>query len=190
MRPWKPHQHGLDQRRLDGVKLAAGAFTNLGRDHMDYHATIEEYLGAKMRLLQHAFAEGCASHHPSPTIISRRRPSGGDACWMRRRDGRTKRQFHCSQAGRARAFPPACRSAHRRWNFEIELPLAGDFQVANALVAAGLAMVTGVPAAAAMRALALLKGAPGRLDAVGATEDGAPAPMSITPISLRRWKMF
>src|SRR5690606_40700661 len=59
--------------------------------------------------------------------------------------------------------------------FEIALPLAGDFQVANALVSAGLAIVTGVPAAAAMRALERLKGAPGRLDLVGATEEGAPA---------------
>ncbi len=59
--------------------------------------------------------------------------------------------------------------------FEITLPLAGDFQVANGLVAAGLAIATGVPAAAAMRGLERLKGAPGRLDLVGATEEGAPA---------------
>lgn len=42
--------HGLDQRRLDGVKLVAGGFTNLGRDHMDYHSTVEDYLRAKLRL--------------------------------------------------------------------------------------------------------------------------------------------
>lgn len=42
--------HGLDQRRLDGVKLAAAGFTNLGRDHMDYHPTVEDYMAAKMRL--------------------------------------------------------------------------------------------------------------------------------------------
>ena len=44
--------HGLDQKRLDGVRLAAGAFTNLTRDHMDYHATVEDYLAAKLRLFQ------------------------------------------------------------------------------------------------------------------------------------------
>src|SRR5690606_10803003 len=55
--------HGLDQRRLDGVKLAAGAFTNLGRDHMDYHATIDEYLGAKMRLFTTLLPKG------APAII-------------------------------------------------------------------------------------------------------------------------
>src|SRR5208337_2887502 len=42
--------HGLDQRRLDGVRLAAGAFTNLSRDHLDYHANLEEYFAAKLRL--------------------------------------------------------------------------------------------------------------------------------------------
>src|SRR5690606_16057839 len=42
--------HGLDQRRLDGVRLAAGGFTNLGRDHMDYHPTVEDYHRAKLRL--------------------------------------------------------------------------------------------------------------------------------------------
>ncbi|MCQ1798140.1 Mur ligase family protein, partial [Neorhizobium galegae] len=42
--------HGLDQSRLDGVRLAAAGFTNLGRDHMDYHPTVESYMAAKMRL--------------------------------------------------------------------------------------------------------------------------------------------
>ena len=42
--------HGLDQHRVDGVALTAAAFTNLGRDHMDYHATVEDYFAAKMRL--------------------------------------------------------------------------------------------------------------------------------------------
>ena len=52
--------HGLDQRRLDGVRLAAGAFTNLGRDHMDYHPTVEDYLAAKLRLFDRDAAEGGA----------------------------------------------------------------------------------------------------------------------------------
>src|SRR6478672_2674038 len=50
--------HGLDQRRLDGVKLAAGAFTNLGRDHMDYHPTVEDYHAAKLRLFTELLPEG------------------------------------------------------------------------------------------------------------------------------------
>ena len=50
--------HGLDQRRLDGVRLAAGAFTNLSRDHLDYHATLDDYLAAKLRLFDTLLAPG------------------------------------------------------------------------------------------------------------------------------------
>ncbi|MBB5702663.1 UDP-N-acetylmuramoyl-L-alanyl-D-glutamate--2,6-diaminopimelate ligase [Ochrobactrum daejeonense] len=167
--------HGLDQRRLDGVQLTAGAFTNLGRDHMDYHATVEEYLGAKMRLFDTLLPKGApaiiyADDHFSAQAIEAATAAGCDV----------------KTVGRKGNFIALKRVEHERFRqhvevrigddiFEIELPLAGDFQVANALVAAGLAMVTGVPAAAAMRALERLKGAPGRLDLVGATEDGAPA---------------
>ncbi|PWL17008.1 UDP-N-acetylmuramoyl-L-alanyl-D-glutamate--2,6-diaminopimelate ligase [Falsochrobactrum shanghaiense] len=166
--------HGLDQRRLDGVKLTAGAFTNLGRDHMDYHATIEEYLGAKMRLFDTLLPKGSpviifADDHYSPQAIAAAQAAG---CAVK-------------TVGRKGDFIALKRVEHERFRqhvevrindeiYEVELPLAGDFQVANALVAAGLAMVTGVPAAAAMRALERLKGAPGRLDLVGATEEGAP----------------
>lgn len=167
--------HGLDQRRLDGVRLAAGAFTNLGRDHMDYHATIDEYLGAKMRLFNALLPKG------APAIIF-----AGDQFSAQAIEAATLAGCDVKTVGRKGNFIALKRVEHERFRqhvevrigeeiFEIELPLAGDFQVANALVAAGLAMVTGVPAAAAMRALALLKGAPGRLDLVGATEDGAPA---------------
>ena len=54
--------HGLDQSRLDGVTLAAAGFTNLGRDHMDYHPTVEDYFAAKMRPVR-SFAEGLAGDH-------------------------------------------------------------------------------------------------------------------------------
>ncbi len=167
--------HGLDQRRLDGVRLTAGAFTNLGRDHMDYHATVDEYFHAKMRLFDTLLLKGApaiifADDHFSQAAIEAATAAGCDV----------------KTVGRKGNFISLKRVEHERFRqhvevriadeiFEISLPLAGDFQVANALVAAGLAMVTGVPAAAAMRALERLKGAPGRLDLIGATEDGAPA---------------
>ena len=55
--------HGLDQRRLDGVRLAAGGFTNLGRDHMDYHPTVEDYHRRQAAPVRHAAAEGRAGRH-------------------------------------------------------------------------------------------------------------------------------
>ena len=63
--------HGLDQKRLDGVRLAAGAFTNLSRDHMDYHATVEDYLAAKLRLFRDLLPDGARR---SSTPIPRPRP--------------------------------------------------------------------------------------------------------------------
>ncbi|PYE90166.1 UDP-N-acetylmuramoyl-L-alanyl-D-glutamate--2,6-diaminopimelate ligase [Phyllobacterium leguminum] len=167
--------HGLDQRRLDGVKLAAGAFTNLGRDHMDYHPTVEDYLAAKMRLFDTLLPKGApaiifADNEFSQQAIEAAKAAGNEVLTVGRKGTflALKRVEH--ERSRQHAEVRIGDDIH-----EIALPLAGDFQVANALVAAGLAIVTGVPAAAAMRALERLKGAPGRLDLVGATEDGAPA---------------
>lgn len=167
--------HGLDQRRLDGVKLSAGAFTNLGRDHMDYHATVEEYHAAKLRLFTELLPKG------APAIIFADDPFSKATIAAATDAGCT-----VLTVGRKGDFISLKRVEHERFRqhvevhiageiFEITLPLAGDFQVANGLVAAGLAIATGVPAAAAMRGLERLKGAPGRLDLVGATQDGAPA---------------
>ena len=73
--------HGLDQFRLDGVRLAAAAFTNLGRDHMDYHPTVEDYMAAKMRLFRDLLPKGSpavifADDAWSPQAISAARDAG------------------------------------------------------------------------------------------------------------------
>jgi UDP-N-acetylmuramoyl-L-alanyl-D-glutamate--2,6-diaminopimelate ligase len=167
--------HGLDQRRLDGVRLAAGAFTNLGRDHMDYHTDLEDYLAAKLRLFDTLLPKG------GPAIVFSDDPWSGrveDAARAAGLDVRT--------VGRRGGFLTLKRVEHQRQSqlaeihhgghiFEVSLPLAGDFQLFNALCAAGLAISTGVPAAKAMKALEQLEGASGRLELVGATEEGAPA---------------
>ncbi|WOC16992.1 UDP-N-acetylmuramoyl-L-alanyl-D-glutamate--2,6-diaminopimelate ligase [Pseudochrobactrum sp. MP213Fo] len=166
--------HGLDQRRLDGVKLTAGAFTNLGRDHMDYHPTVEDYLNAKMRLFDTLLPKG------APAIIFADDIYSAQAIEAARNAG-----CDVKTVGRKGDFITLKRVEHERHRqhielhhdgkiYEVTLPLAGDFQVSNALVAAGLALVSGVPADAAFRALERLKGAPGRLDLVGSTENGAP----------------
>ena len=166
--------HGLDQRRLDGVRLSAGAFTNLGRDHMDYHATVEDYHRAKLRLFTELLPEGAPAvifaddPWSAPTVAAAR--AAGLAVLTVGRQGdflRLKRVEH--ERHRQRAEIEHAGTLH-----EIDLPLAGDFQIANALVAAGLAIATGTDAASALAALEALKGAPGRLDLVGTTKHGAP----------------
>ncbi|MBP2549027.1 UDP-N-acetylmuramoyl-L-alanyl-D-glutamate--2,6-diaminopimelate ligase [Neorhizobium galegae] len=165
--------HGLDQFRLDGVRLAAAGFTNLGRDHMDYHPTIEDYMAAKMRLFSDLLPKG------SPAVIFADDPWSAEAIRVATEAGHDVRTV-----GRAGQFIALKRVEHFRHKqlaevhvgtaiFEVEIPLAGDFQIANALVAAGLAISTGVQPPIAMAALEKLVGAAGRLELVGQAKNGA-----------------
>src|SRR5690606_17409269 len=159
--------HGLDQRRLDGVRLKAGGFTNLGRDHMDYHSTVEEYHAAKMRLFTTLLPKG------APAVVF------SDDAWSQRTvNVASSAGLDVLTVRRKGAFLELKRVEHERFRqraeiafggeiHEIDVPLAGDFQIANALVAAGLAIATGVEAARALSALEHLKGASGRLELVG-----------------------
>lgn len=165
--------HGLDQSRLDGVTLSAAAFTNLGRDHMDYHPTVEDYMAAKMRLFDTLMPKG------SPAVIF------ADDAWSEEAirvatdaglDVRTvgrKGDYICVKRVEHFRHKQMAEVHHNGQIFEIDIPLAGDFQLANALVAAGLAISTGVDAKAAFKALETLTGASGRLELVGHTKDGA-----------------
>ena len=165
--------HGLDQSRLDGVRLAAAGFTNLGRDHMDYHPTVESYMAAKMRLFDTLLPKGVpavifSDDQWSPEAIRVARASGMDV----RTVGRQGEYLSLKRVEHFRHKQTA--EIHVGDDiFEVDIPLAGDFQVANALVAAGLAMATGTPAAVAMAALEKLQGASGRLELVGQTKGGA-----------------
>jgi UDP-N-acetylmuramoyl-L-alanyl-D-glutamate--2,6-diaminopimelate ligase len=165
--------HGLDQFRLDGVRLAAGAFTNLGRDHMDYHPTVEHYMKAKMRLFEDLLPQG------APAVIF------ADDVWSAEALRVAKARGHdVRSVGRKGDFISLKRVEHFRHKqvaeihvdgaiYEIHIPLAGDFQIANALVAAGLAMSTGVNVKQAIEGLSHLTGAPGRLELVGHASNGA-----------------
>lgn len=165
--------HGLDQARLDGVRLSAGGFTNLGRDHMDYHPTVESYMAAKMRLFDTLLPKR------APAVIFSDDEWSAEAIRVARASG-----LEVRTVGRRGDYLSLKRVEHFRHKqmaeihvgdeiFEVDIPLAGDFQVANALVAAGLAMSTGTPAAVAMAALERLQGASGRLELVGQTKAGA-----------------
>ncbi|MFZ1679555.1 MAG: UDP-N-acetylmuramoyl-L-alanyl-D-glutamate--2,6-diaminopimelate ligase [Rhizobiaceae bacterium] len=166
--------HGLDQRRLDGVRLAAGGFTNLGRDHMDYHATVEEYFAAKMRLFDTLLGKGSpavifADDPWTDRAVAHARAAGLDVLTVGRKGGflTVKRVEHEKNRQRIEL-------EHAGIIHEIDLPLAGEFQVSNAIVAAGLAIATGVNGDTALGALRRLTGAPGRLDLAGTTGKGCP----------------
>lgn len=167
--------HGLDQRRLDGVKLAAGGFTNLGRDHLDYHADLDEYLAAKLRLFDTLLQPGqsaviFADDLYSEQVIAAASDRGLDVKTVGRRG-----DYLCLKRLEQHRHEQIAEIVHEDILFRVQLPLAGEFQMANALVAAGLAIATGSDAAAVLASLEKLKGASGRLELIGQTPSGAPA---------------
>jgi UDP-N-acetylmuramoyl-L-alanyl-D-glutamate--2,6-diaminopimelate ligase len=164
--------HGLDQHRLDGVRIAAGGFTNISRDHLDYHTTMADYLAAKLRLFTDLVEPGGAAvidvdHEQADAVVSCAKSRRLRLLTVGRR-GAGIRLVATAIDG----FVQRLHAVHGGVDYEIRLPLVGDFQVENALVAAGLAIATGSEPAAAFAALAGLTGAKGRLELVG-ERDGA-----------------
>ncbi len=163
--------HGLDQHRLDGVRLSAGAFTNLSRDHLDYHADLDSYLNAKMRLFERLLAPG------QPAIVDADGPYSERV--IARCKARGLKVFTIGRAGRdIRILDCAAYTARMQLKIsyagalrETGLPLAGDFMASNALVAAGLCIATGSDADQVFASLERLQGAPGRLEQVGACNE-------------------
>jgi UDP-N-acetylmuramoyl-L-alanyl-D-glutamate--2,6-diaminopimelate ligase len=165
--------HGLDQRRLDGVRIAAGGFTNLSRDHLDYHPSLEAYLAAKLRLFAelvqpHGAAVIHVDHDYADAIIAAARQHRLRLLTVGRQ-GEGIRLLDATVDG----FAQTLKLVHGGTTYAVRLPLPGAFQVENALIAAGLAIATGSEPKAVFAALASLRGAKGRLDLAG-EKDGAP----------------
>lgn len=164
--------HGLDQYRLDGVKISAAAFTNLGRDHLDYHPTTEAYLAAKLRLFEELLPAG------APAVVNVDAPRAEDVAAVARRrglplitvgeKGETLRLANLKREG----FAQALSLVHDGAVYDVKLPLVGTYQVANALVAAGLALAVGEDPNVVIPALAQLAGVKGRLEIVGERNGG------------------
>jgi UDP-N-acetylmuramoyl-L-alanyl-D-glutamate--2,6-diaminopimelate ligase len=165
--------HGLDQHRLDGVCIAAGGFTNLSRDHLDYHPSIEVYLAAKLRLFEDLIVPG------GTAVIC------VDDCYAHRvAEAAKKRDLKIISVGEQGAdikfvgatidgFNQIVTIMHEGHTYKVRLPLVGAFQVQNAGIAAGLAIATGAEPARAFAAMEKLVGAKGRLELAG-THNGAP----------------
>jgi UDP-N-acetylmuramoyl-L-alanyl-D-glutamate--2,6-diaminopimelate ligase len=165
--------HGLDQHRLDGLRIAAGAFTNITRDHLDYHPSFEAYLAAKLRLFTELIepngdAVVDVDHAHADEVAARARARGLNLFTVGRQ-GENIRLLDSAIDG----FAQRLTVAHGGRRIVLRLPLVGAFQIENALVAAGLAIVTGGDPASVFDALTRLKGAKGRLELVG-QRNGAP----------------
>ena len=180
--------HGLDQHRLDGVTISGCGFTNITRDHMDYHPTFEDYLAAKLRLFTEVVKDGGvavvnADAEHADRFIDAARARGLKLITVGRK-GDTIRLDRREDRGGAQALT----LHYQQRIYYVELPQAGEFQASNALVAAGLAIGLGEDAAKVFAALEHLKGAPGRMEKVALAANGAPVYVDYahTPDSLEK----
>jgi UDP-N-acetylmuramoyl-L-alanyl-D-glutamate--2,6-diaminopimelate ligase len=157
---------GLDRHRLDCVRLSAAGFTNLGHDHLDYHASIETYFAAKMRLFKEVLPDGRtavvnADGAYAERVIAAVRAQGRPLMTVGRR-GEDIRLLEARREGQGQHLVLNVYGAKH----EIHFPLLGAFQIENALLAAGLVMATTGQRDEVLSALSRLQGVPGRLEHV------------------------
>ncbi len=165
--------HGLAQYRLDAVRLAGVAFTNLTQDHLDYHETMDEYRAAKLRLFSDLAPKGCpavvnADSDQRLFFEDAAQDAGLNVVSVGWRGADLKIEELMPKATGQRLFLD--------WRGEkaaIDLPLIGEFQALNALTAAGLALAGGVELQAVASGMSALKPVKGRLEYVGETGEGA-----------------
>ena len=172
---YEASSHGLSQFRNEGLRVRAGAFTNLSRDHLDYHKDMEDYFAAKMRLFSEVVEDG------GTAVVW-----ADDGEWSARASEqalvRGLSLFTVGEEGehiRLLARQPGQLGQVLEIEFDgqkrkVNLPLIGAYQAANALVSAGLAIATGEDAARVFDAVARLQPVRGRLERAAITRSGAP----------------
>jgi UDP-N-acetylmuramoyl-L-alanyl-D-glutamate--2,6-diaminopimelate ligase len=179
--------HGLDQYRLDGVRLSAAALTNISRDHLDYHGGVEAYRTAKLRLFEELLPEGGAAVacHEAPdqervAAIAVRRRQNFTTYGIEAGD------IHCPKAAITGTGWRLTLSVAGR-TIETEFPLPGRFQLLNALCALALAVGCGADPESAATALPGLEPVPGRLEVAARLANGGAAIVDFahTPDALR-----
>ena len=151
--------HSLDQRRLDGLSFAAAVFTNLTRDHLDYHGTMEAYRAAKLRLVGLLARDGVALFNAD------------DPSWRGVTNAPTSWTFGVESGADISARDVTFTSDGSRFLLvsphgaqSVSLPLIGDFNIANALGAAAVALALGMPIADVAQRLSTAPQVPGRLE--------------------------
>ena len=165
--------HGLDQYRLDGVRVSHAAFTNLSHDHLDYHGSQEEYLAAKSRLFTELLVEG------GTAVLNAEASEFHHLDTVCRTRGHSILSYGVNQADirveRRRPTPEGQEIGlvvHGK-SYQIHLPLVGAVQVENVLCALGLVLASGAVEEDAIAALEILTVVPGRLEKVATHPAGA-----------------
>lgn len=165
--------HALDQKRMHGVELVSGGFTNLTQDHLDYHETMDEYAKAKMILFSTLLPKGApaiinADADEAPRFEKCVQDAGLDLKLVGWRGTYLKIQ---------ELWPkPASQRVDYRFDnktYPVEIPLIGEFQALNATMAAGFALALGEAPENVFKALSDLRPVKGRMEHVGETENGA-----------------
>ncbi len=153
--------HSLDQRRIDGLAFDAAVFTNLTRDHLDYHHTMEAYFQAKARLMDYLKPDGSAAINVD------------DSNWGSLPESRKKILFGEGARAHVRATDVKFSPAGSDWTLNfggkalpVHLPLIGDVNVHNALGAVAVGLTIGLPLEELARGLANLPQVPGRLEVI------------------------
>ena len=175
---YEASSHGLSQFRNAGLRVAAGAFTNLSRDHLDYHGTMDAYFAAKMRLFDEVVDAG------GTAVV------WADDAWSAKAFGHVRQRglrlldVGGQADGEDRGIRLLARTPgqlgqtleirHLATNYKAMLPLIGAYQAANALVSAGLVIASGGDPAETFSALARLQPVRGRLERAAITRAGAP----------------
>ncbi len=182
--------HGLEQRRLDGVRLAAAGFSNLTRDHLDYHGSMAAYRAAKLRLFNALLPEGAPAVANADMDAETLAALRGTALARRLRlltvgeAGETVRLLRQVPRPHGQALEVTAFGARR----EIELALPGRFQADNVMMALALVVATGLPVERALAHLPRLVGVRGRMELAARLPNGAAAYVDYahTPDALER----
>ncbi|KPL69686.1 UDP-N-acetylmuramoylalanyl-D-glutamate--2,6-diaminopimelate ligase [Erythrobacter sp. SG61-1L] len=171
---YEASSHGLSQYRVEGLKVAAGAFTNLSRDHLDYHPTMEDYFAAKMRLFDEVVEDGGAA-----VIWADDEWSARAADHARQRGLKLMTVGEKGEGIRLTGRVPGQLGQELELEYagavwKVKLSLIGGYQAANALVSAGLVLATGGDPKATFDALSRLQPVRGRLERAAISAAGAP----------------
>jgi UDP-N-acetylmuramoyl-L-alanyl-D-glutamate--2,6-diaminopimelate ligase len=171
---YEASSHGLDQYRAEGVPLAAAAFTNFSRDHLDYHPSMDAYFEAKMRLFDEVIEPGKAAiiwadDPKSGDVIERAKRRGLDVLTVGR-NGETIRLVEQSPT----ALGQSLVLEHGGKQHRLALPLIGAYQASNVMTAAALVLATGGAWRDVFSAMGRVAPVRGRLERAVISRSGAP----------------